>query len=69
MPHAYTKDQLVEQPAIELYVELGWAVAGPRPQPKAGAAGELVGAGLLGGETKGEAVLVEQNAISHRNLP
>jgi hypothetical protein len=26
MPHAYTEDQLVEQPAIGLFAELGWAV-------------------------------------------
>ena len=25
MPHAYTEDQLVEQPAIGLFGELGWA--------------------------------------------
>lgn len=24
MPHAYTDDQLVEQPAIGLFAELGW---------------------------------------------
>ena len=24
MPHAYTEDQLVEQPAIGLFAELGW---------------------------------------------
>lgn len=24
MPHAYSKDQLVEQPAIGLFAELGW---------------------------------------------
>lgn len=24
MPHAYTEDQLVEQPAIWLFAELGW---------------------------------------------
>ncbi len=24
MPHAYTEDQLVEQPAIGLIAELGW---------------------------------------------
>jgi len=24
MPHAYAEDQLVEQPAIGLFVELGW---------------------------------------------
>jgi len=27
MPHAYTGDQLVEQPAIGLFMELGWALA------------------------------------------
>ena len=25
--HAYTEDQLVEQPAIGLFAELGWATA------------------------------------------
>jgi type I restriction enzyme R subunit len=24
MPHAYTEEQLVEQPAIGLFAELGW---------------------------------------------
>ncbi len=27
MPHAYTKDQLVEQPAIRLFAELCWTAA------------------------------------------
>ncbi|HMP84636.1 MAG TPA: type I restriction endonuclease, partial [Verrucomicrobiota bacterium] len=56
MPHAYTEDQLVEQPAIGLFAELGWQVAGP--PPTAGVAGEPRDAGLLGRETKGEVVLV-----------
>ncbi len=56
MPHAFTEDQLVEQPAIGLFAELGWAVAGP--PPNAGVAGEPRDAGLLGRETKGEVVLV-----------
>jgi type I restriction enzyme R subunit len=56
MPHAYTEDQLVEQPAIGLFGELGWQVAGP--PPTAGVAGEPRDAGLLGRETKGEVVLV-----------
>jgi len=56
MPHAYTEDQLVEQPAIGLFTELGWAVVGP--PPNAGVAGEPRDAGLLGRETKGEVVLV-----------
>jgi type I restriction enzyme, R subunit len=54
--HAYTEDQLVEQPAIGLFAELGWSVAGP--PPNAGVAGEPRDAGLLGRETKGEVVLV-----------
>jgi len=29
MPHAYTEDQLVEQPAIGIFAELGWQVAVP----------------------------------------
>ena len=58
MPHAYTEDRLVEQPAIGLFVELGWAVAGP--PPNAGMVGEPRDAGLLGRETKGEVVLVSR---------
>ena len=58
MPHAYTEDQLVEQPAIGLFAVLGWAVAGP--PPPAGVAGEPRDAGLLGRETKGEVVLVSR---------
>lgn len=56
MPHAYTEDQFVERPAIGLFAELGWAVAGP--PPTAGVVGGLRDAGLLGRETKGEVVRV-----------
>jgi hypothetical protein len=31
MSHAYTEDQLVEQPAVALLAELGWTIAGPHP--------------------------------------
>jgi type I restriction enzyme, R subunit len=49
-PHAYTEDQLVEQPAIGLFAELGWTPAS--------ALEETFGAGgTLGRETKGEVVL------------
>ena len=59
--HAYTEDQLVEQPAIGLFAELGWAVAGPTPNAGvAGVAGDPRDAGLLGRETKGEVVLVSR---------
>jgi type I restriction enzyme R subunit len=31
--HAYTEDQLVEQPAMRLFAELGWSGAQPHPHP------------------------------------
>ena len=50
-PHAYSEDQLVEQPAIGLFAELGWQTVS--------ALEETFGAnGTLGRETKGEVVLV-----------
>jgi type I restriction enzyme R subunit len=50
MPHAYTEDQLVEQPAIGLFEDLGWETVS--------AAEEIFGtAGTLGRTTKMEAVL------------
>ena len=53
MPHAYTEDQLVEQPAIGLFAELGWTTVS--------ALEETFGAiGTLGRETKGEVVLVSR---------
>ena len=53
MPHAYTEDQLVEQPAIGLFAELGWQTAS--------ALEETFGAtGTLLRETKGEVVLVSR---------
>ncbi len=52
-PHAYTEDQLVEQPAIGLFAGLGWEVVS--------ALDEIFGAGsTLGRETKGEVVLVDR---------
>ncbi len=51
MPHAYTEDQLVEQPAIGLFADLGWTTVS--------AMEETFGAtGTLQRETKGDAVLV-----------
>lgn len=50
-PHAYSEDQLVEQPAIELFASLGWQTLS--------ALEETFGTGgMLGRETKGEVVLV-----------
>jgi type I site-specific restriction-modification system R (restriction) subunit len=51
--HAYTEDQLVEQPAIGLLAELGWTTVS--------ALEEIFGAtGTLLRETKGEVVLVSR---------
>ena len=51
--HAYSEDQLVEQPAIGLFATLGWQTVS--------ALEETFGAGgTLGRETKGEVVLVER---------
>lgn len=48
--HAYTEDQLVEQPAIGLFAELGWQTVSARE--------EIFGpGGTLGRETSGEVVL------------
>ena len=68
MPHAYTEDQLVEQPAIGLFAELGWTTlsaldeifgcAEPSPQPSP--IGRGSSALYLGRETKGEVVLVSR---------
>ena len=53
MPHAYTEDQLVEQPAIGLFAELGWQTVS--------ASEETFGpTGTLQRETKGEVVLVSR---------
>ena len=51
MPHAYTEDQLVEQPAIGLFAELGWQTVS--------ASEETFGVdGTLGRDTKSEVVLL-----------
>ena len=52
-PHAYTEDQLVEQPAIGLFAALGWQTVS--------AMQETFGpGGTLGRETSGDVVLVER---------
>ena len=51
--HAFTEDQLVEQPAIKLFAELGWQTVA--------ASDEVFGAGgSLGRESSGEVVLVSR---------
>ena len=59
----YTEDQLVEQPAIELFAKLGWTIAVGNPHPNPLPKGEGVWvdeSGLFGRETKGEVVLVSR---------
>jgi hypothetical protein len=51
--HAYTEDQLVGQPAIGLFAELGWTTASVLEE-SFGATGTLLR------ETKGEVVLVSR---------
>ena len=52
-PHAWSENQLVEQPAIGLFAALGWQTVS--------ALDETFGAGgTLGRETRGEVVLVER---------
>jgi len=52
-PHAWTEDQLVEQPAIGLLADMGWQTVS--------AMEETFGpGGTLGRETKGEVVLVDR---------
>ena len=50
MSHAYTEDQLVEQPAIGLFADLGWQTVSAMEET-------LGAAGTLGRESKGEVVL------------
>src|SRR5580698_8120161 len=53
MSHAYTEDQLVEQPAIGLFGQIGWKTVSARE--------EVFGQnGTLGRETSGEVVLVDR---------
>jgi len=62
-PSDYTEELLVEQPAIDLFAELGWATmsaveesvgsAEPSPQPSPSGRGSW-----LGRETKSEVVLI-----------
>ena len=70
--HAYTEDQIVEQPAIGLFAELGWHVALPHPLPIP--LPEVEGVwidetGLFGRETKGETVLMSRlrNSLTKLN--
>ena len=51
--HAYTEDQLVEQPAIGLFAELGWQTVSALEET-------FSATGTLLRETKGEVVLVSR---------
>jgi type I restriction enzyme R subunit len=66
--HAYTEDQLVEQPAIGLFAELGWTTVSaleetfgaPSPGLPATLSHPMGEGASLGRETKGEVVLVSR---------
>jgi type I restriction enzyme, R subunit len=61
VPHSYTEDELVEQPAIQLFAELGWQTMSAKD--------ELFGVGgTLGRETKSDVVLVGQLKSALRRL-
>ena len=68
MPHAYTEDQLVEQPAIGLFAELGWITVwaleetfgAPSPGISATLSHPMGEGASLGRQTKGEVVLVSR---------
>ena len=66
MSQAYSEDQLVEQPAIGLFAELGWSVVAPPTD--SGVAGERPDGGLLGRETTGEVILVSRLCAVLRKL-
>lgn len=55
--HAYSEDQLVEQPAIGLFSALGWQTMSALEET-------FGGGGTLGRETKGEVVLVERLRVA-----
>ena len=60
-PHAFTEDQLVEQPAVALFGELGWTAVS--------AADEVFGPkGTLRRETKGDVVLVSRLRLALERL-
>lgn len=61
MPHAYTEDQLVEQPAITLFAELGWQTMVAEE--------EVFGvSGSLGRASSGEVVLVPRLRTALKKL-
>jgi type I restriction enzyme R subunit len=63
MPHDYTEDELVEQPAIGLFAELGWQAVSVLEE---GYGRD----GTRGRETPGEVVLVSRlRAVSERLNP
>ena len=61
MSHAYTEDQLVEQPAIGLFAELGWKTVSAMEET-------FGAAGTLQRETKGEVVLVSRLRVALERL-
>ena len=77
MPHAYTEDQLVEQSAFGLFVELGWTTVSALDEtfgaPSPGLLATLshpMGEGAsLGRETQDEVVLVSRLVGATKGQP
>ena len=55
--HAYTEDQLVEQPAIGLFADLGWQTVSAMEET-------LGAAGRQGRKTNGEVALAAKEALA-----
>ena len=64
--HAYTEDQLVEQPAKRLFGELGWSVAQPHPHPDPLPSCAPSPQPLPRGEETGEGVWVDETGLFGR---
>jgi type I restriction enzyme R subunit len=76
--HAYSEDQLVEQPAIGLFAELGWQTVSameeifggtkPSPRPFPSGRGSDAGPANLGRETSGEVVMAQRLKVALEKL-
>ena len=64
--HAYTEDQLVEQPAKRLLAELGWSLAQPQPHLGPPPFCEPSPQPLPAGEELGEGVWVDETGLFGR---
>ena len=64
--HAYSEDQLVEQPAKRLLAELAWSLAQPHPHPDPLRFSEPSPQPLPAGEERGEGTWVDETGLFGR---